>query len=211
MVPSCSRFADIQFRKFGFTNGFINTADRLLRCSHDIQHYNLTKINHNYKFIDFGDDSTNKANQEKWSKGVFAYSDPTDSINQFVNYLINQGHYSEALLETNRILFSTEQKFYTKELLVNYFRILRKLNLQERIQLDYEVLVPEKFKLTPEILFEIGLSWLELENLEKSSSYFSKISTNEKKRDDIVSQQTLIFQTFIESKKREIQECYSYQ
>lgn len=210
MTPSCSKYADIQFRKYGFTKGFIHTTDRLIRCSHDIEHYGSTKIDFNYKFIDFGDDSTNKANQEKWSKGIYAYNDTTISTNVFIKYLINQGHFSEALLETNRLIFSKSKDFYTGELFVNYFRILRKLNLQERIQLDYEIVVPDEFKSVPEILFEIGLSWLELSNYEKANQYFNKIVSNETLKKELVGQQTLVFQTYLESKQGDFEKATTF-
>jgi len=200
MYPSCSKYADLQFKTFGFTKAFTNTADRLIRCSHDFTFYDIQKENGNLKFLDFGNDSLNNLNAIKWNKGVYAYSSINEKELHFINYLINQGHFNEALLEINKNIFNGSKE---KDLWVNYLRVLRKLNFQERIILDFETIFPNELKNSPEVLFEIGLSQLEINNTKKASILFDQIIKNDAFLDNLSYQQSLIYQTYIAAKNKD--------
>lgn len=204
MTPSCSRYADIQFKSNSFAKAFLNTSDRLIRCSHDINFYEITKESSGFKFIDYGNDSLNNQIKEKWSKGVYSYNDTTKNQENLIQFLINNEHYSEALLEINRAVFNSIDAKFDRELFVNYVRVLRKLNLQERVQLDYESKLSNSLKNDPEILFEIGLSWLELDNIQKSQLYFNKILDQNGINDSNAYQQSLIYSSYIEAKKNNL-------
>lgn len=201
MIPSCSRFADLQFKTNSFATAFLNTSDRLVRCSHDINFYEVTKESSSFKFIDFGNDSLNNLNKEKWSKGIYSYNDTTKNQENLIQFLIKNEHYSEALLEINRAVFNSNDAKFDKELFVNYVRVLRKLNLQERVQLDYESKLSDSLKNDDEILFEIGLSWLELDNIQKSQLYFEKVLNQKKTGQSNAYQQSLIYLSYIEARK----------
>lgn len=206
MYPSCSRYADLQFSKHGFWVGLVKSSDRLLRCSHDVELYDLSKINGQYKFIDFGDDSLNKQHVDTWEKRTFAYSDYSDQHN-FIKYLITNEHYHEALLEINRTIFQKKSSELDAELLVNYFRVLRKLHLQQRIQLDFETLVPQHLKEESSILFEVGLSWLDLENYVQANLYFDKILKKDNPPHPLIQQQTIAYKVYLQAIKSNYKEA----
>lgn len=201
MTPSCSRYADLQFKSNNFVKAFLNTSDRLIRCSHDINYYEVTKESSYFKFIDYGNDSLNNQNKEKWFKGISVFNDTIKNQENLIQFLIKNEHYSEALLEINRAVFNSSHAKFDKELFVNYIRVLRKLNLQERVQLDYESKLPDSLKNDHEILFEIGLSWLELNNIQKSHYYFEKILHQKTNITSNAYQQSLIYLSYIEAKK----------
>lgn len=45
MMPSCSIYAQEAFSRFGVIKGFLMTADRLTRCSNDMNSYNAIWVN----------------------------------------------------------------------------------------------------------------------------------------------------------------------
>ena len=110
MLPSCSKYADIQFTTNNAFAAFLNTSDRLIRCSHDVKNYQVLATTTGYRFIDFPTDSLNKLNSPKWNEVNFASVDDVGSKNElFIENLINRNFYSEALLEINRVLFENDK------------------------------------------------------------------------------------------------------
>lgn len=199
MYPSCSKYADYQFKNYGFIRGFINTSDRLLRCSHDISYYPIIKVKSGYNFIDFGNDSLNKEFSEKWNFQIYSFNDYNkNNDNDFIKYLINNEQYESALLEINRQLFDSNFNDSNIELFVNYFRVLRKLNKQESIQYIYETRLNETIKKRPEILFELASSWMELENNKKSISIFNSIVEKSNIK-SLIAQQSILNLVYLNS------------
>jgi putative component of membrane protein insertase Oxa1/YidC/SpoIIIJ protein YidD len=177
MLPSCSKYADLQFSTNNAFAAFLNTSDRLIRCSHDVKNYQVLATTSGYKFIDFPTDSLNKINSPKWNEVNFASVDVLGSKNElFIENLINRNFYSEALLEINRVLFEKDKNQLSLNLYVNYIRCLRSLGMYERVGLDYETIVPLHFANSPKIRFEVARSYIALGNLEKANELITKIA-----------------------------------
>jgi putative component of membrane protein insertase Oxa1/YidC/SpoIIIJ protein YidD len=176
MLPSCSKYADIQFSTNNAFSALLNTSDRLIRCSHDVKNYHVASTAAGYRFIDFPSDSLNKIYIPKWRELNFASIGADQSPKMlFVEYLINRNFYDEALLEINKMLFESDQEVVNPKLYVNYFRCLRSLGMYERVALDYETIIPKGLLLDPKIRFEIARSYMALGNYAKAHSFVNSI------------------------------------
>lgn len=119
MYPSCSNYAKMVFQDYSFPKAMVMTADRLTRCSHDLDMYTTTYI---YGFpaavdfppsrsipdgliVDYTNSQVYTSNQMK--NDTVAYS------NDFIVYLINQKNYQGALYEIDKTLFKLNREGLT--------------------------------------------------------------------------------------------------
>ncbi|MES2519331.1 MAG: membrane protein insertion efficiency factor YidD [Bacteroidota bacterium] len=183
MYPSCSNFAMDAFKKYNPIEGFTVTADRLLRCSHDISNYDLTLQNQKFKLIDFA----NSQNNSKYILGVnmplYAYSDTVKDTSKnlkFIKYLVNKGLHQQALLEINRCIFNKELGSNIVEIYINYIICLQAIDENEKILFDYEIDFPSNIKDVPKIMLEIGNTWSGLKNYPNSIKQYKKVISSER-------------------------------
>jgi putative membrane protein insertion efficiency factor len=182
MYPSCSHYAMDAFKKQNPIKAFFSTADRLLRCSHDVSNYDLTVQNQKFKLVDFVKTEDNAAFVNTSSKALYAYSDAVkDSVTntKFIKYLINKGLYQQALLEINRRLFDKNLGSDIYEIYTNYIICLRAIDEHEKALFDYEVEFPSVAKNHPKILLEIGNTWSGLKNYPQSIVQYQKVISSE--------------------------------
>ena len=110
MHPSCSNFGLNSFKSFNPFEATILTADRMLRCSHDVRFYQKTLTSDGSRLVDFSLNDTSELNEILYqNENVILFSAiDTSESGQFISYLIMNKHYREALLEINRIIYSSK-------------------------------------------------------------------------------------------------------
>lgn len=184
MYPSCSNFSMDAFKQYNALKAFSLTADRLLRCSHDISNYDLTIQAQKFKLIDFVKNEDNSKHIIQSIKPLYAYSDTIKDSSRntkFIKYLVNKGLYQQALLEINRRIFNKDLGSDINEIYTNYIICLRAIDENEKALFDYEVEFPLNVKNDSKILLEIGNTWLGLKNYQQSISNYKKVFSIEKK------------------------------
>lgn len=207
MYPSCSNYGLIAFQNYSSLKAMVITSDRLLRCSHDINFYNLTLKNNEFKLIDLPVSNDSLERKSKFKKQTVTYPYKTfnnDSCPEagFIRFLMLEKNYREALLEINR-LFYYKHNCNQKELYLNYLRCKRTLNEIEEAIFKFENSFPEEIKNNSEIISEIGNCYLDLGNFEQAIKlYKSTISLNNSiKPDKIYSLLGLAYAQEFEFKK----------
>ncbi len=209
MTPSCSKYADLQFSSQPFILAFTNTADRLMRCSHDINNYKIIGSVNEYKLIDFPTDSLNKLNTPKWQEGNYATANTfeTNETIEFQDYLINRQFYNEALIEINRYISSNKDKTPIT-VYVNYFRCLRSLGNYERIETDFKTILSEYNQKQGILKLELAKSWIALNNYSKSLLILKEITESKSENIDIVDE-ARILASVVYSKNFELEKAKS--
>lgn len=172
MHPSCSNFGMRVYQSYNPIKATFLTADRLLRCSHDLGNYNRLLTTHGIRMIDFPE---NNSIEERMllrkNINIVLYSAiDTSSAGKFVNYLISQKYYREALLELNRLIFYNSNMHDTQFL--NYLICKRALNEFEDAVYSYENSFPNHVKNNYAIINELGNINYELGNYTKAIDYF---------------------------------------
>lgn len=166
MYPSCSNFGLKTFRETNFANAMALTSERLLRCGHEHQYYDLTYRGEEFRLLDFPAYTTNPDSLKYApSKKLFAYSDSKnleDSALLFVKYLINNEFYSEALLEINRLQFLDKRN--ESELYVNKIISLRALDEGEKAVFEYETKMPQSSRKNAALVLQAALAYYDLTN-----------------------------------------------
>lgn len=178
LVPSCSNYGMLQFKSNSVFIAFLNTSDRLLRCSHDLGNYYITMTEDSYRLIDYPSKQEDELAKPKWAETNYASIDSIQLIQNpatLITYLMNQGHYSEALLEINREIFETQNKTSSEDLYVNYIRCLRSLGRFDRINLDYQTIIPDIYRNSPKILLEMTRVWMALSNDTQANESIKQI------------------------------------
>lgn len=170
MYPSCSNFGLKSFKESSFSKAFILTSDRLLRCGHDRDNYALTLRENGFKNLDYP--VYDKAPQNLYYNGnsyFFAYSDTVkdgDPSLLLIKALINDGLFSEALLEVKRIQY--QQTNYAPEIFINELICLRALEEYEKGIYAYEIRCPESLKTESETLYQLATLHYKLGNYDKA-------------------------------------------
>ena len=131
MYPSCSRFGYQAFQSENPLTAFVLTADRLHRCAHDINNYEVVKVGENYRLYDppgyfptlkgvgERDAFVNvekillqpevKNNNDSMSKDEQQY--------QFAKSIELSGDYGRAIVEYRRLLFYYPNSHYKSQAL----------------------------------------------------------------------------------------------
>ncbi len=111
MYPSCSNYAKMVFQDYSFPVAMALTADRLIRCSHDMKFYPTTFI---YGFPAAVDYPASRPTPEgvivnysipQVYVGNHFVGDSSESSLDFITYLINQKNYQGAMYEIDKHLF----------------------------------------------------------------------------------------------------------
>lgn len=111
MYPSCSNYAKMVFNDYSFPKAMILTADRLTRCSHDLNMYQTT---FRYGFpsaVDFPDTRVVPEgvivdySRPPVFVGNTCYNVAHPRFGRFIAFLINQKNYQGALNEIDKVLF----------------------------------------------------------------------------------------------------------
>lgn len=180
MTPSCSNYGLMQFKSHSPLVALMNTSDRLLRCSHDIGNYSITMYKDSYRLIDFPTQEANRLAKPHWSEINYAATDSLELLHHsmsFIQYLMNQEQYTEALREINRSIFEHKQQVLPLDIYVNYLRCLRSIGSYEKIHLVHQTIIPLVYREEPEVMIEIARTWLALENYPKTLSVIQQIKS----------------------------------
>lgn len=165
MIPSCSRYGMGQFQTKPTLTAFLNTSDRLMRCGHDHRRYGLYAQGGMVKLVDTGSKSEDARLRFRFARPLFAFADTADvpASLGFIQHLMNQHYYDQALLEISRVLY-TKQMVNNKTLYINYIRCLKAKGDYEKITYEYEVSFPAALRDDPDVRLEVGQVWMQLEN-----------------------------------------------
>lgn len=135
MFPSCSKYSEYAFKKFGFFKGMAFTTDRLMRCGHELNLYPNNEVNNEIKFLDFkliGLDDTLNIDKKEKQYLYRDYNEKTQKEIGFFFYLIDNGFYSDAIIEYKRITFF-DPTIKSRSLEINYIRSLFALSKYEDV------------------------------------------------------------------------------
>lgn len=169
MYPSCSNYGLKTFNETNFASAFVMTSDRLLRCGHDHNNYSLTLRNNGFKYIDYPSyDNPPKELFYSRNSYYFAYSDTikADSSFLFINNLINNQYYQEALLEIMRIEYKTNS--FNLNIFINKIICLKAIGEFEKALFEYENRCPQEFKSNNILVFQIALIQYKLQNFDQA-------------------------------------------
>ncbi|TAH02710.1 MAG: membrane protein insertion efficiency factor YidD [Sphingobacteriales bacterium] len=169
MYPSCSNFGLKTFSEKSFAEAFVLTSDRLLRCGHEPNKYDLTIRPNGFKFIDYPA-YQNAPIELYYTKNTysFSYSDKNrdDSTLLFIKKLLNNHYYREALLEIMRVEYNYPA--FNIELFTNKIICYKALGEYENALFDYETKCPLQYKNYSELAFQIALIQFKLKNFDQA-------------------------------------------
>ena len=139
MYPSCSNYALQTIKEQGLITGIINGSDRLLRCGHEHKYYNLTLQEKGFKLIDL-------PNNEKETSLLFSVEHQSHTFNSFYKdstlnllaSLINDGLYSEALIEIYKI--KIEKRDLGDDLIAFEMMCLNAMKMYDKVIYNYSLL-----------------------------------------------------------------------
>ncbi len=103
MYPSCANYTLEVIKEEGLAKGIILGSDRLLRCGHEHNLYNLTLQEKGFKLLDHPIKDYNTKLEFKKNKYYYPSQLLTsDSAINEISFLINNGNISEAIILINR-------------------------------------------------------------------------------------------------------------
>ena len=179
MYPSCSQYGLIVFEDCYFPKAMMYMADRLIRCGHDFNCYDLTLNKGQLLLLDFPPYAEIPRTYIHNNKQYYSYTDwdtQPDSTLLFINHLINKQMYQEALIEIEKTQF--QKRLLTTQLFTNKLICYKGLGQVENAIFDYEVHFPEFIKNSPKIKFEMLDILLTVENYDMAHKLLSEISDN---------------------------------
>lgn len=168
MYPSCSAYGKMVFNDKPFYEAMSLVADRLLRCSHERQYYEVTYINGAKRYIDYP--YYKNVPVHLFDTKQFPHTDilkrnsGRDNSKLFIEYLINKEEYQAALLEIERLLFVQQ----LQEAYLYSYKLLcyRGLKEYEKGIYEYETTFPTCVKDNIEIRMQLALLNYSVDNVE---------------------------------------------
>lgn len=177
MFPSCSRYGLMVFDDCYFHKAMVYMADRMIRCGHDFDAYDLTLQNGQLLLLDLPPYRTVSRDYVYAPKLSFAYTDwkeEQDSSLLYVNYLINRQMYREALFAIEEIQF--KHRLLSEQLFVNKLNCYNSLNLVEDAIYDYEIRFPGVIKKSSKVKFEMLNILIPIGNYDMAECLLREIS-----------------------------------
>ena len=167
MYPSCSNYGLMLFKEKPFFNALFSPADRIIRCSHDRKYYATTYAYGRASLLDYPNDKIlPKDILQDWMLKPHADclkgGANRDSVELFVNYLINNRKYQEALWEIERNQFfgnSKSAKLYDLKLMC-----YEGLGQESEGIYEYETIFPDSIRNTPAVMFSAARLYDRLDN-----------------------------------------------
>lgn len=102
MHPSCSQYAKLAFKQYSGFHAVALTADRLMRCGHDLKQYEAIPLNAGLFYYDALIDTTSQRIQYQ------TFFKPVQSDSTFVDFLISKRRFEEARLELWREIYEVK-------------------------------------------------------------------------------------------------------
>ncbi len=199
MYPSCSNYALQTIKEQGLITGIINGSDRLLRCGHEHKYYNLTLQEKGFKLIDL-------PNNEKETNLLFSVEHQSHTFNSFYKdstlnllaSLINDGLYSEALIEIYKI--KIEKRDLGDDLIAFEMMCLNAMKMYDKVIYNYSLL-DIKSKNSTSILKQLFKSHLKLENYNNIIQLDSVLIQKDKSDFRVRQLLNLVFTSYINNNK----------
>ena len=156
MYPSCSEYGLMAFEKRPFIEAMTMTADRMIRCGHDFDCYDLTVQDGQVRMLDLPPYLPVPKHYVYTPTEYYAYTDwkeKQDTALLFINKLINMHRYREALFEIERMQYVRSS--VPVQLFVNKLICYKGLGWEEEAIYDYEMHFPLFAKQAPDVAFEM--------------------------------------------------------
>ena len=162
MYPSCANYTLEIIKEKGIIQGVINGSDRLLRCGHEHNYYNLTLQDKGFKLLDLPIENIDLDLKFKTKK--YYYSNKInyeDSLLNEIALLINSGNISEAIILINR--YKISNKIQNPNIIELEFICLNSKKEFEKVIYQYDLL-DDVFKKNTNILKQYFISCFNIEN-----------------------------------------------
>lgn len=178
MYPSCSNYGLMVFSEQPFYKAIGLTADRLTRCSHDVNYYGVTYAYNRRSALDYPCYKKLPGGIEyRGSTSLYIpqlYNDATvENISYFVNHLMNNRSFEIALLEIERSLYAGHQNnamLYQQKMLC-----YEALGKEEQGIFEYESVFPEQVRNNSKVAFKAALLYDQLGNKEDAERLLYRI------------------------------------
>lgn len=182
MYPSCSNFAMDSFKNYSILRATLHTTDRLLRCGHDHDTYDLVSVEGHTKLFDPAILTPEALNHILKVEKLYSVTDSAKDLElQLFLRLIDEGHYSEAISEYYRISL-TGLEVDLKVLEYNYYRALFGLGEFEKVIFHFENKINPLLREDEDIKLKVSEAWFKLNQYEASLNFLSsnfKSKTNQ--------------------------------
>lgn len=103
MYPSCSQYAKLAFQRYTGFRAVALTADRMMRCGHDLKHYDRIPLNSGLYYYDLLSDTITSTSHYQ------SYYKPAQKDSTFIDFLINKRRFEEARLELWREIYEAKE------------------------------------------------------------------------------------------------------
>lgn len=177
MYPSCSRYGLMVFEDCYFPRAMVYTADRMIRCGHDFDSYDLTLNEGKLLLLDLPPYIETPRELIYDEKSHYAYTDweaEPDSTLLFINHLINKQMFREALMEIEKVQFHDGS--LSIQLFINKLICYQGLGEMENAIYDYEVRFPTIIKSAPQVKFKMLDIFLAVDNFDMAQTLIEGIS-----------------------------------
>ena len=181
MYPSCSSYGKMVFKEKPFMEAITLLTDRVMRCSHERNLYDITyeygyRSAVDYPYYKNVPDHILYNKRELPHVDVLRIEKKSDDVLPFNNHLINKEEYQSAMIEIERKLFFDKQCldpiFYVNKLLC-----YRGLGDYEKGIFEYEVEFPKFIKNVDAVNMQVALLYYLTSNNQNALSVLDRILT----------------------------------
>ena len=205
MYPSCSNYGLMVLDKYPIYKALPMIADRVIRCSHDAQYYDVT-YEYGYKSIldyPFNDELSRKlAYENKIDPQVDVLQRRAYRLDeQFIHHLINRKLYEPALAEIERLQFNDNQEtnLYQQKLLC-----YRGLNRYEDGIFEFENNFAPSLKSEAKIALQASILYDKVENTTLAEQTLNHI---DKSSDTTAYYRSLVYKAYLQTKQKEYEKA----
>lgn len=208
MFPSCSNYGKMVLRDKPFMEAITLLTDRIIRCSHERELYDVTyqygyrsAIDYPYYMPPPIDIVHNRKTLPHTDNLKIANSG--DSILPFINYLINREYYQNAIIEIERVLFNKRNSnpiLFSQKLLC-----YRAINELERGIFEYETEFPDLVKGEDKVNIQAALLYYSTSNYGDALSILDKVIQKNSQVNEW--QKSYLLKGIIKAHQREFQEA----
>ena len=181
MYPSCSSYGKMVFKEKPFMEAITLLTDRVMRCSHERNLYDITyeygyRSAVDYPYYKNLPDHILYNKRELPHVDVLRIGQTSDDVLPFINHLINKEEYQSAMIEIERKLFFDKQcsnpNFY-----VNKLVCYRGLGDYEKGIFEYEVEFPKFIKNVDAVNMQVALLYYLTSNNQSSLNVLDRVLT----------------------------------
>ena len=181
MYPSCSSYGKMVFKEKPFMEAITLLTDRVMRCSHERNLYDITyeygyRSAVDYPYYKNVPDHILYDKRELPHVDVLRIEKKSGDVLPFINHLINKEEYQSAMIEIERKLFFDKQCldpiFYVNKLLC-----YRGLGDYEKGIFEYEVEFPKFIKNVDAVNMQVALLYYLTSNNQSSLNVLDRVLT----------------------------------